>query len=140
VLIDRVEGLTDQAACERAYATIRGFEHTLTADRYEIVKLFLHISREEQERRLRKREEDPSLNWMVTPLHWERHARYDEYRNATELMLEHTETEWAPWTIVESTDKHYARVKVLETVAATMRQALAHRGLEAPERPDVPDA
>ncbi len=140
VLIERVEGATGAPECERSYGAIRSFERMLTDDRYEIVKLFMHISADEQERRLKQREEDAALDWMVTPRHWERHAQYVEYATATELMLEHTEAEWAPWTIVESTDRHWARVKVLEAVAAAMRAGLERRGFETPERPERDDA
>jgi polyphosphate kinase 2 (PPK2 family) len=126
--VDKVDGLTTAEQCERSYGSIRSFERMLADDRYEIVKFFLHISEAEQHRRLEKRQQDPATRWMVSDEHWRRHAQYAEYLAATESMLENTETARAPWTLVEATDRRWARVKVLETVASRIEAGLARRG------------
>jgi len=135
VLVERVDGITTPGQCERAYATIRGFERMLADDRFEIVKLFLHISKDEQRQRLEQTEADPLTAWMVEKEDWQHHEQYDEYRTAIELMLERTETEWAPWTVVEATNRHWCRVKVLSTIARQMEAGLRRRGVEPPLPP-----
>jgi polyphosphate kinase 2 (PPK2 family) len=137
VLVERVESITSPAQCERAYVTIRRFERMLADDRYEIAKLFLHISRDEQRRRLEALEADPQTAWMVEEEDWQHHEQYEEYRAATELMLEHTETEWAPWRVVEATNRHWSRLRVLSTIAERMENGLRRRGIEPPERPEA---
>jgi polyphosphate kinase 2 (PPK2 family) len=132
VLAERVDGVTSPTECENAYVTIRSFERMLTDDRYEIVKLFLHISEAEQQRRLEERRDDPQRTWMVTEKHWHRHAQYAEYQAAIELMFEHTETEWAPWTVVEANNERWSQVKVLRTVIDRMEAGLRRRGVELP--------
>jgi hypothetical protein len=63
---------------------------------------------------------------------WEHHRKYDEYLLAVEEMLERTETEWGPWTIVEATDRRWARVKIFKTIIRRLEEALKERGFELP--------
>ena len=77
-------------------------------------------------------EKDPALSWHVEPEDWEHHRKYAEYEEAIEEMLQRTESEWAPWTIVEATDLRWARVKVFETLIRRMEEALKRRGVAAP--------
>jgi len=132
VLVERVEGLVPEKAWRGAYQDIVDFERTISDDGYVLVKLFMHISRDEQARRFRKLEADPLLSWHVQPADWERHRRYDEYRLAVEEMLERTETEWGPWTIVEATNRRWARVKVYKTIIQRLEYELLDRGCELP--------
>lgn len=136
VLVERVEGLTPEREWRQAYVDIVNFERTLADDGYVLVKFFLHISKEEQRRRFKKLEKDPLESWHVQPEDWEHHRKYDEYLLATEEMLERTETEWGPWTIVEATDRYWARTKILETIAARLEEALIRRGRELPPPPE----
>lgn len=137
VLVERVEGLTPEADWRRGYRDIVDFERTLADDGYVIIKFFLHISKEEQKRRFRKLERDPLKSWHVQPEDWEHHRKYKQYLLAYEEMFERTEAEWAPWTIVEATDRYWARVKVFETIATRMAEALTRRGLPLPPEPYV---
>ncbi len=132
VLVERVEKLTPKKLWRPAYQDIADFERTLADDGYRIVKFFLHISKKEQKKRFKKIEKDPVESWHVEPEDWEHHRRYDEYLEAVEEMLQSTETEWAPWTIIESTDLRFARVKVFETIIARMEEALVARGRALP--------
>ncbi len=133
VLIERVEELISEKLCQQAFQDIVRFERTLADDRYVIVKFFLHIDQKEQKRRLKACEGDPLRSWMVEPEDWHRHGRYDDYLIATEEMLERTETEWGPWTIVESTDGRWARIKIFETLIQRMEKALEDQGESLPE-------
>lgn len=144
VLVERVEGLASENEWRKAYRDIANFERTIADDGYVIIKFWLHISREEQKRRFKKLEKDPLTAWHVQPEDWEHHRKYDEYLLAVEEMLERTETEWGPWTIVEATDRRWSRVKIFETIISCLEEALEVRGVPLPEAPrktvDLPDA
>ena len=90
-----------------------------------IIKLFLYISREEQKKRFKKLEESGETAWRVTKEDWKRNEDYDRYLKINEEMLERTDTEYAPWTIIEATDKSYGAMKILKTVTETLEDALA---------------
>ncbi len=132
VLIERVEELVPPEEWQRAYEEITSFERSLADDRYEVVKFFLHIDRAEQRRRLNRLQKDKRNAWRIEPTHLERHEKYSDYLAAAEEMLERTEAEWAPWTIVEATDKRWSRVKIFESLIARLETGLAKRGLEVP--------
>jgi len=146
VLVERVEGLAQEHEWREAYQNIVDFERTIADDGYVVIKFFLHISKEEQKRRFRALEKDPLESWHIQPEDWEHHRKYQEYLLATEEMLERTETEWAPWTIVEATDRYWARVKVFQTIISRLEEALTRRGWPLPPPPilgtqeRVPDA
>lgn len=140
VLVERVEKLTPKDQWRKAFQDIVDFERNLSADGYIIIKFFMHISKKEQKKRFKKLEKDPLESWHVQPEDWEHHRKYDEYVVAIEEMLERTETEWGPWTIVESTDRNWARVKVFETIIHRMEIALQERGQALPVGREAADA
>jgi len=135
VLVERMEGLTPEAEWRQAYQDIVDFERTIADDGYMICKFFLHISKKEQKKRFKKLEQDPLESWHVQPEDWEHHRKYDEYLVAHEEMLERTETEWASWTIVEATDRYWARAKIFETITRRLEEALQKRGKPLPPEP-----
>jgi polyphosphate kinase 2 (PPK2 family) len=139
VLVERVEELTPVREWRKGYRDIVDFERTLTDDGYVIIKFFLHISKQEQKRRFKKLEKDPLKSWHVQPEDWEHHRKYKEYVVAIEEMLERTDTEWGPWTIVEATDRRWARVKIFQTIIQRLEEALRDRGFELPEEPPIPE-
>jgi hypothetical protein len=113
----------------------------LADDGCVIIKFFLHIDKKEQKRRFKKLEKNPLKSWHVQPEDWEHHRRYKDYVVAIEEMLERTDTEWGPWTIVEATDRRWARVKIFETIIQRLEEALGERGFELPDEvlPDDDD-
>ncbi len=131
VLEERVECTVPEKAWRQAYRDIVEFERMLADDGATILKFFLHISKKEQKERFQAIQKDPLEAWRVTTADWARHKKYDDYHVAFEDMLELTESEYAPWTIVEATSKWYARQKVFETVIAAMETRL---GANAPPR------
>jgi polyphosphate kinase 2 (PPK2 family) len=135
VLVERVEKLTPKDKWLSGYQDIGNFERTLADDGYLIVKFFLHISKDEQRRRFKAMEKDPLSAWHVQPEDWEHHRKYEKYLRATEEMFSRTETEWAPWTIVEATDLRWARVRVFETIIRRLEEALRQRGGPVPPPP-----
>jgi len=74
-------------------------------------------------------EKDPLKSWQVTEEDWEHHHKYDEYLLAVEEMLERTETEWGPWTIVEAHNRWWARVKVFNTIINALTERLEEAGV-----------
>lgn len=139
VLVQRLEGSHAGADWHRTFREINSFERLLADDRYVVVKFFLHIDRDEQRRRFELLESRAQTRWQVAEEDWEHHARYHEYLLATEEMLERTETEWAPWTIVGATDRYWTRMRVLETVRERLEAGLRSRGLDVPpeEEPEA---
>ncbi len=117
---------------QRPYEDINTFERGLAEDRYTIIKFFLHIDKAEQARRLQALAEDEGTAWRVQAEDWERHRSYDLYTLAVEEMLSRSETEWAPWTLVEATDKRWARIKVLRSVIDYLEAALRRHGAAVP--------
>jgi AMP-polyphosphate phosphotransferase len=132
VLVERVEGLTPAEEWRKGYRDIVDFERTLADDGYAIVKFWLHISKEEQRRRFNALQKDPLESWHVQAEDWEHHRKYDQYLLAVEEMLERTDTEWGPWTIVEATDRRWCRVKIFGTIIGRLEEAMKERGLDLP--------
>jgi len=139
VLVERVEGFTPEELWRRAYRDIVNFERLLADDGFTIIKFFLHISKAEQARRFRQLEADPLTSWYVQPEDWEHHAKYHAYVTAIEEMLERTDTEWGPWTIVEATGRRWTRFRILSTLVARLEAALRARGLPVPEPVLLPE-
>ncbi len=135
VLVERVEGITAERDWQKGYRDIASFERTLFDDGYGLVKFFLHISKDEQERRFKRLSRDPLTAWHVQAEDWVHHEKYAQYVIAIEEMLEHTDTEWGPWCIVEGTDRRWARIRVFQTIISRMEQALTDRGIALPAGP-----
>ncbi len=127
VLVERVEGLTKKKQWRRGYEQINEFERWLADDGQVLVKFWMHISRKEQRRRLRKMEQDPFERWKVSREEWRRNRHYDDWALAVEDMLAKTDTPHAPWTIVEAEDFRYARLRVFETLVRGMQAAQKRR-------------
>lgn len=130
VQVDRFNGETKKEELACAFQDINTFEKQLTDDGYVLIKLFLHISREEQKKRFKKLEASKETSWRVTEQDWNRNRRYDEYMTMNEEMLEKTDTGYSPWTIIESTDKDYAAMKILNCVTDTLEEALKQDGIK----------
>jgi AMP-polyphosphate phosphotransferase len=132
VLVERVERLATKEQWSRAYEEISGFERTLSAEGMVIIKFWLHISSVEQLKRFKRREKDPLKRWKLTDEDWRNRKKRKQYARAVEDMLERTDTEWAPWHLVEGDSKRHARVKVLETTVAEIERGMRERGFKVP--------
>jgi polyphosphate kinase 2 (PPK2 family) len=131
VLNDRVDEAVPRQVWQSAFNEITQFERMLTDDGMVIVKFWLHISEKEQRKRFEKIEKSKYDRWRVTKKDWEAHKQYDDYLEAAEEMLERTSTAYAPWTVVEATDKYYRRIKIFKTILDAGLAALAARAEEA---------
>ena len=116
VLVERVEGLCSEAEWRRAYREINELERQLVDYGMVVAKFWLHISKNEQGRRFKAREESPLKAYKLTPEDRRNRERWDDYRTAVMEMLERTSTTYAPWTLVENENKPWGRVKVLEVL------------------------
>jgi polyphosphate kinase 2 (PPK2 family) len=109
---------------------IEDFERCLAEDGAVFMKLFLHISQEEQAKRLKKLEKDPLTRWRVTPQDKKQNQKYSKYYKAIEETLAQTESEWAPWMIVEATDRQWTHYRVFETVVRRLEEGLRRHGVD----------
>lgn len=122
VLMDRVDKLVKKHEWQQAYEDITSFERQLTDDGVVILKFFLHISQKEQKKRFEKLDQSAATSWKVTKDDWKHLKQYDAYLHATEEMLAKTDTDFAPWTIVEAHDARFVSVKVFSTVIQRLEQ------------------
>jgi AMP-polyphosphate phosphotransferase len=130
VLVERVEGFASDDEWERAYDEIVGFERALCLEGTVLVKFWLHLSDEEQLRRFRRREHKPLKRWKLTDEDWRNREKRSEYETAVAAMLERTDHEYAPWTVVPGDSKRYARVAVVEAVIAAIERRMRDNGQE----------
>ncbi|MGI6590999.1 MAG: polyphosphate--AMP phosphotransferase [Eggerthellaceae bacterium] len=124
VLVERVEGFASDKEWARAYDEINEFEHELIDWGAILVKFWVNTSREEQLARFEAREQNPDKQWKITAEDWRNRDKYPQYREAENDMFRLTNTNFAPWTVLESDDKHYARIKALKTVNAALEKRL----------------
>ena len=117
VLVERVEGLVTEAQWRRGYDEINEFEAQQTDDGTAIVKIFLHVTQKEQDKRLAARIEHPWKRWKVTTDDFRNRSHRKDYIAAIHDMLGHTNTRWAPWHVVDGNNKKSARIACLKTVA-----------------------
>lgn len=127
VLIERVAEMVPESVWQRGFEEILQFERQLADDGTVIVKFFLHITKKEQRRRFLKLENDKYERWRVTKWDWKHHREYDKYVEAIEEMVARTDTPFAPWTIVEATDRYFCEVKIFETLVRAMEEAIEWR-------------
>ena len=116
VMVERIEGFCSRGEWQRAYKEINDMERDLTDSGAIVLKFWMQIDKDEQERRFRDREENPEKRWKITDEDWRNRAKWDQYEEAVNEMLLRTSTPNAPWIVVEGNCKYYARIKVLETV------------------------
>ena len=117
------EDISDKEYARRV-KTVNEFERQLRNDGYLIIKFFLQISKEEQKRRFDKLRESSETKWRVTERDKKRHKLYDEYYKAFDDMLTQTDTPQAHWTVIDTTDKTFAKYQMFSTVANRITSAL----------------
>ena len=124
VLVERIDELTPEHIWQRAYREINEMEQHLVGHGTVILKFWLHIDKDEQLRRFEDRQNDPLKQHKITEDDWHNREKWDLYEAAVDEMLFRTHTSHAPWIIVESNCKKYARIKVLQTVTDALDDAL----------------
>lgn len=116
VMVERIEGFCSEQEWKRAYKEMNDMEKDLANAGAVVLKFWLQIDKDEQERRFKERQENPLKQWKITDEDWRNREKWDQYEVAVNEMLVRTSTEYAPWIVVEANNKYYARIKVLETV------------------------
>ncbi len=124
ILVDNVMKQASTNEMQKAFHDSLSLERQLADDGTLIIKFFLHISEKEQHKRLKKLEKDSATAWRVTDTDWEHHRHYGKYLAAIEEMLQHSDAEFAPWTIVEAHDRRYATIKILNTVIEAVEKQI----------------
>ena len=124
VMVERIEGFCTTEEWKRAYKEINDMEKDLYDAGAVVIKFWMHIDKDEQERRFRERQENPEKQWKITDEDWRNREKWDQYEDAVNEMLMRTSTDYAPWVVVEGNDKYYARVKVLRTVVEAIEARL----------------
>ena len=124
VLVERVEGFASKKEWERAYDEINEFERLLYDDGVQIVKIFLHITPEEQLARFLERLRNPYKRWKLTEEDIRNRNRWDDYAQAIEDMFANTGTTFAPWQVIPANKKWYARIKILEAVTDALADGM----------------
>jgi polyphosphate:AMP phosphotransferase len=126
-VVSRVEGHTDDAALELALEETVRFERMLAEEGALVIKLWFHLSKKAQKKRLKALEADPRTHWRVTDTDWVRFKRYDRFRQVSEIALRETSTAHAPWTVIEGTDANYRYLTAGRTLLDALTKRLAGR-------------
>ena len=122
VLVERVEGLAAKKEWRRAYREINEFERMLIDSGIRLVKLFLHITPDEQMRRFRDRLTDPVKRWKLSYEDFRNRARWADYETAIEDMMAETSTDLAPWHLIPANNKPYGRVAAFRILVDRLGQ------------------
>ena len=134
VLVERVEHLATEVQWRRAYQEIKDFEHTLAEEGMIVIKLWLHMSHEEQLRRFVRRRDDPLKRWKLTDEDWRNRERRGEYNDAVADMLRLTDGPLSHWDVISAENKRFGRVQVIETVIRRMEEGMERWGVQVPPR------
>jgi PPK2 family polyphosphate:nucleotide phosphotransferase len=116
---------------KRRYQEINDWERYLTGNGIRIVKLFLNVSKQEQQARFLQRIDRPEKNWKFSPADVREREHWDAYQHAYAQMLTHTNTEWAPWHVLPADHKWFTRICAAAVIAQTL--------IEIDPRYPVPD-
>ena len=127
VMVERIEGLCPQERWERAYGEINEFEYELFRWGAVILKFFLNIDKDEQLRRFEERRDTPEKQWKLTEEDWRNREKWEQYETAIDEMTARTSTDFAPWHIIPSNDKKYARIRAMELFAEAVERRLGQR-------------
>jgi polyphosphate:AMP phosphotransferase len=124
VLVERIERFAGDDEWRRAFAEINDFEDQLIEHGIVLRKFWLQISKEEQLRRFKAREETPYKRWKLSDEDWRNRERWDDYAVAAHEMIQHTSVARSPWILVENENKAYGRIKVLNEVCDALEAAV----------------
>ncbi len=127
VMVERIEGFCTTEQWKRAFDEMNRFEKSLSDWGAIIIKFWLHIDSDEQLRRFEERMNTPEKRWKITDEDWRNRDKWDKYHESVDDMLMYTNTEYAPWVVIESNDKKYARIKALNSVIDRIEKVYEER-------------
>ncbi|MDE6888497.1 MAG: polyphosphate:AMP phosphotransferase [Eubacterium sp.] len=124
VMVERLEGFCSENDWMRAYNEMNEFEKELHDWGAVIIKFWVQIDKETQLQRFTDRQNTPEKQWKITDEDWRNREKWDQYEEAVNEMIQKTSTTYAPWYILESVDKKYARIKALQIVVDALEKSL----------------
>ena len=124
VMVERIEGFCSENDWKRAYNEINEFEKELSDWGAVIIKFWVQIDKDTQLERFNDRQNTPEKQWKITDEDWRNREKWDLYETAIDEMMEKTSTAFAPWYVLESVDKKYARIKALKIVVEEIKKRL----------------
>ena len=124
VMVERLEGFCSENDWMRAYNEINEFEKELHDWGAVIIKFWVQIDKDTQLERFNERQNTPEKQWKITDEDWRNRDKWDAYETAVNEMIQKTSTSYAPWHILESVDKKYARIKALKIVVEDLEKVL----------------
>ncbi len=127
VMVERIEGFCTEEQWKRAFDEMNHFERSLRNWGAIIIKFWLQIDKDEQLARFTDRQNTPEKQWKITEEDWRNRDRWDQYETCVDQMLRLTNTEYAPWYIIESNDKKYARIKTLKLVISAIEKEMGKK-------------
>ena len=127
VMVERLEGFCSENEWQRAYNEINEFEKELSDWGAVIIKFWVQIDKDTQLARFEERQNTPEKQWKITDEDWRNREKWDLYETAVNEMLKKTNTTYAPWHVLESNDKKYARIKALKIVIDAIEAALENK-------------
>ena len=122
-MVERLEGFCSENDWKRAYNEMNEFERSWQSGRSHH-QIWVHIDKDTQLARFEERQKNPEKQWKITEEDWRNRDKMDAYEAAVNEMLKKTSTRFAPWHILESVDKKYARIKALKIVVEELEKAL----------------
>ena len=134
VMVERLEGFCSEQDWQRAYNEINEFERQLTDWGAVVLKFWIHIDQETQLARFTDRQNTPEKQWKITEEDWRNREKWPQYETAVDEMLAKTSTKNAPWYIIESNDKKYARLRTLKIVVKALEEAVEKHFARSMER------
>lgn len=124
VMVERIEGFCSEKDWRRAYREINEFERELVNWGAIVLKFWLQIDSKTQLERFEERQRDPRKQWKITEEDWRNRKKWSAYEGAVDQMLEKTSTAYAPWHLIPSVDKKYARIETLERIIQAVEKRL----------------
>lgn len=124
VMVERLEGFCSENDWKRAYNEINEFEKELSDWGAVIIKFWVQIDKDTQLERFELRQNTPEKKWKITDEDWRNREKWDAYEIAVNEMIQKTSTAYAPWHILESVDKKYARIKALKIIIEELEKVL----------------
>jgi AMP-polyphosphate phosphotransferase len=122
VLVERVEGYATEKEWKRAYDEINAFEAQQIDSGTNLVKLFIHITQETQDKQLAERLDTPWKRWKTGKDDYRNRSRREDYLDAMKAMFKHTDTRWAPWKAIDGNHRKAARIEALTYIAETLER------------------
>ncbi len=124
VLVERVEGFCNETEWRRGFDEINEFESRQGEIGTKIIKIFLHVTQEKQDKVLTERLDDPAKRWKVGPEDFRNRDKREAYLEAMNDMFTRTDTRWAPWKVIDGNSQKAARIAVLEYVVAELEASV----------------